>query len=255
MILRYYSAVPLALVAFCLLPVRSVRLPGEFSSIAFAGQTVYLSPFFGRSILVADGLDSVFAGAELRPLVFTADEDYRIRQFRAAPRGFYINDGRRIDKYFFPAGVVETVFSGSDIGRFAVLAGEEIVYIDTRRQELVFLNAGYRVRNRLGHQNTVDLYAEGGVIYGLARSEVVRYDEYGNVLDRIQVPDKMERLFVDGGKIFLFSGSKNFVYRYDGRWEKILLELLIGDIAVYDTNVVVLDNAGTSLHIFNRSEF
>jgi len=253
------------LFVFCVDPVFVVTMPAEYGMLAVQDSLVYVAPFFGAGIYRFQPVPGQLQADDMEPFNFTRQENYRILQFEVTPFFIFINNGKTIEKYFFSTGTTETVCQGVQISSFTLTGFWDVCYADYGQAELVFLNANGRVVNRISDITVIDVKSDENVIYALTRKKIVRCDEYGNSTGEITLPESLERLYAADGWLYLFSQAKDYVYTYhDGAldrdtteelWRKIQLDRPIRDLAVIDSTLVMLDNAGTHLLFYNRSEF
>ncbi|HEX7319164.1 MAG TPA: hypothetical protein VF399_02255 [bacterium] len=253
------------LFVFCVDPAFVITMPAEYGVLEVHDSLVYVAPFFGAGIYRFQPVRGQSRADNMEPLNFTRQENYRILQFEVTPFFIFINNGKTIEKYFFSAGTTETVCQGEQISSFTLTGFWDICYADYGQEELVFLNTNARVMNRLSDVAVIDVKSGEKMVYALTRKKIIRCDEYGNSTGEISLPESLERLYAAGHKLYLFSQARDYFYTYDdrasdhdttdGSWRKIELGRSIRDLAVLDSTMVMLDNAGTHLLFYNWSEF
>ncbi len=250
---------------FCVDPAFVITMPAEYGMLAVYDSLVYVAPFFGVSIYRFQPVRGQSDAEDMEPLNFTRQENCRILQFEVTPFFIYINNGKAIKKYFFSTGTTETVCQGEQISSFTLTAFWDVCYADYGQAELVFLNANARVVNRVSDVAVIDVVSGENMVYALTRKKIIRCDGYGNSTGDIMLPESLEHLFAEDGRLYLFSQTKDYLYTYDDRaldhdttdasWKKVEIGRPIRDLAVIDSTLVMLDNAGTHLLFYNRSEF
>jgi hypothetical protein len=255
------------LFVFCVDPAFVITMPAEYGMLAVKDSLVYVAPFYGAGIYRFQPAPGQTRADDMEALSFTRQGNYRILQFEVTPFFIFINNGKTIERYFFSTGTTETVCRGEQISSFTLTGFWDICYADYGQAELVFLNANGRMVNRINDAAVIDVKSGENAIYALTRKKLIRCDEYGNSTGEITLPESLERLYATGAKLYLFSQARDYLYTCGDRafdhdtadgscgWKKIELGRRIRDLAVIDSTIVMLDNAGTHLLFYNRSEF
>ncbi len=230
-------------------PVETIDLDKELNSIVMYNNTVYCAPRIGMSIF------ELTKARKLRPISFTDNLNYRIFDFSMTPFAIYLNNGRSIDKFYFASGTKETIYSARNISSFTLTSSLEIVCADDEMRELVFLDFTNRVKYKEPDVTVKDLQFVDGTICALTKKNIIRFDEHGNVLEKIVIPERLNNIFIDSTNTFLFSPEKNYVYIYKDSWEKIDFPYSITDISGNNQLIVILDGSSSRLFFYNKSNF
>lgn len=240
---------PILLFLIFLEPIDSVFLNRELNSIEIYNHLIYCAPFTGKSIFMLD------ESRNLKPITFTDDPSYRIYGFAFTPFALYINNGRSIEKFYLASGVKEGIYISSDISSFIITLSEEIIFSNRQENMLIFLDFTNRVKLTIDDLNIKDLYLADDVIYILTKNSVLLCDKHGNIFEKKKIPEKLSKIFVDTAHVVLFSSDKKYFYLLNTDWEKIELSHGIRDIAGNDKFIVMLNENGTNLYIYDSSRF
>lgn len=227
-------------------PVDVISLEKEFNRIEVYDGTLYLAPFIGKSIFKFTELKNLTA------ISFTDDVNYRIHNFHITPFAIYLNNGKSIEKFYRAHGVKETIYSSQDIPAFIVTPSEEVIFTDRMKRELIFLDFTNNIKFKEFDIQIKDLHIIDNVIYALTNNSIVLFDEYGNAIDRRQIPEKCDRILVDSASLFLFSPNKEYCYQLNGDVQKIEYSHSVRDICVHEGLLVILDGSGTRLYFYNK---
>jgi hypothetical protein len=230
-------------------PVDTITFSKEFNTIEMYDNTIYCAPRIGTSVF------HVTQPGGLRAISFTDKIDYRIYDFYITPFAIYLNNGFSIDKFYFTSGTKQSVYTTQRITSFILTAAEEIVFAHDVRRELVFLDFTNRIKYTEPNITVKDLSYAQGTIYALTRKHIVLFDEFGNILEHIATPEQLTNIFVDSTLLFLFSPEKKYVYTYTDNWNKVDLKHGVTDITANNQYIVILDDSGTRLYFYNKSDF
>jgi hypothetical protein len=237
------------LLVILLAPGDSIMLAGNFSRAECYDGVFYLTPGIGTSILRFRPPDS------LNALSFTDDVNYRIRSFKLTPFAFYINRGTALEKYYPVSGRRETVHTARDISSFDLTPVEEVILADRENRELIFLDREFRVRFKVENISVEDMQWHADLLYVLTRNGIDIYDEHGNQVRRKTIPERCDRIIVSDDRMLIFTAKANYIFKADTRWMKKEFPYTISDICVKDSSIVILDGAGSTLHILNQDDF
>jgi hypothetical protein len=230
-------------------PIDTIPLKKEFNRIEIYRSAIYCAPFIGKSIFVLD------ESQNLKPITFTDDVNYRIYDFFITPFAIYLNNGRSIDKFYLASGVKENSYSSTDINTFVITPSEEIIFSDRQKHELIFLDFTNNIKFKKVDLKIDDLYSIENTIYILTKNNVLICDEYGNVIEEKEIPEKLNRIVVDSTSVIIFSPYEKYLYKLNENWEKIEFSHDILDITANDEIIVILSENGTALYIYSKSNF
>jgi hypothetical protein len=228
-------------------PVDIIYLDREFNRIELYDGTLYLAPFIGTSIFKFTELKNLSA------ISFTDDVNYRIHNFHITPFAIYLNNGKSIEKFYRTQGVKEMIYSSQDITTFIVTPSEEVICTDRMKRELIFLDFTNTIKFKETDIQIKDLQIFDNDIYALTHNSIVLFDEYGNAIDKKQIPEKCDRILVDSVALFLFSSNKKYCYTINGDVQKIEYSHSIRDMCIHDGHLVILDGNGSRLYFYNKS--
>jgi hypothetical protein len=225
-----------------------IKLPGNFSRLQCSASRMYLAPRIGGSIFEFVNQDS------LRPISFTDEVNYRIYDFIITPFAIYTNRGAALEKFFIASGRKETIYRSRDISSFTLTPTDEIVLADREKHELVFLDFFYRVKFKIENVYIEDIRWQDTMLYALSSASIHIYDEYGNMVEKITVPQRSNRIIPSGDEILLFNEGENHVYRGID-WVKLEFPFSISDICMKENTILLLDGAGHTIHSYSRDGF
>ncbi len=241
---------PMILYLFILIePVQTIQLPFKCSALAAYGDNIYLAPFVGKGILKVD------PSGNFEVKQFTESENYRIYNFVVAPFALYLNNSRSIEKFYINQGIKETIYKGDEIASFIVTPEEESLVSEIKRQELLFLNSNYEIKLRIKNLRAMDIAISDRNIFVLTQKGIKVFDRYGNIIEKIEIPERFERVFADSFSIYLFSSRADYIYKWAGQWEKIEVGKRFSNFLITQNNVYILDAYGANLYIYNRIDF
>jgi hypothetical protein len=229
-------------------PTESVGLPRNFSRLQCFSGRLYLSPRIGKSVFEFITEDS------LRPISFTDEINYRIYDFRVTPFVIYTNRGTALEKFFLASGKKEVIYQSRDISSFALTPDDEVVLADREKHELIFLDFFYRVKFKIENVYIEDMQWQDTLLYALSTNSIHLYDEYGNMIDKIPIPERSNRIIVSGDDILLFTEQEDYLH-FGSHWFSVEFPFTISDICVKDNRIFVLDGAGNNLHTYSRDRF
>jgi hypothetical protein len=208
-----------------------------------------LAPRVGKSIYV------LTESNELNAIPVTDDANYRIYGFEVTPFAMFINRGTALEKYYVSYGHREAVYHSRDISAFTITPSDEIILADRQDHEIVFLDFAYEAKFRLDNLKVLDLQWDKDTVYALTKNNLYIYDEYGNQLKKMAIPERLDRIHVGDGKVFLYSKASNRVYRLDIEWKQTTLPFNVSDMCTKDEILIILDGTGTTLYLYNNSDF
>jgi hypothetical protein len=238
------------LIFFSIEPFNIIQLDRIFETIAVYGDRTYLAPFIGNSIFAIDN------SGKLRPISFTDDSNYRIRSFSVKPFAIYLSNGTMIEKYYTASGTKEKIFKANDISSFIVTPDEEVIFFDHYKHELVFLDFTHSVRLLISDLKIKDMYFADSTLYVLTNSKLYSYDEYGNIIQEMEIPNKKTNIIAKDSTIIIYSSDEKDMYILKKeKWEKIELCHGICDIALGHNSLIILDDNGSTLYYYNISDF
>lgn len=177
----------------------------------------------------------------------------RIYGFDLTPFSIYLNMPGGLFKLSINSGLIEKIYTG-DVVSFTLNDAEEIILADRFKKEVLFLDSQYRIRLIKSNFNVVDMDYFDKRIYLLTRKEIIVFDDYGNMIERIKIPEKKERI-VASGKIYLFTSAQNTILRKDKEWDSIKLNHSFIDLKITKKNVLILNQYGDTLYIYDKSDF
>jgi hypothetical protein len=227
-------------------PVNIISLDREFNRIEVYDGNIYLAPFIGMSIFKYTELKNLTA------ISFTDDVNYRIHNFHITPFAIYLNNGKSVEKFYRTHGIKEIIYSSQDITNFVVTPSEEVICTDRMKRELVFLDFTNTVKFKEPDIQIKDLQIFDNNIYTLTHNGIIVFDEYGNAIDKKQIPEKNDRILVDSAAVFLFSPNKKYCYTLNGNVQKIEYPHTVRDMCIHNGHLVILDGNGTRLYFYNK---
>ena len=230
-------------------PKEVISLNKEFDRIEFYDNQIYLAPFISTSIF------KLTQSRDLEPISFTDEANYSIYGFHITPFAIYLNNNKAIEKFYFSSGIKENIYSSRGISSFIVTSSDEVILANQSNDELSFLDFTNQLKFKKTDLHIKDLQTSKNFIYALTNNRIIRYDEYGNVIEEKKIPEKLDRILVDGATIFLFSHNKKYFYKFNNQWQKIEFTYGISDICQNDESIIILDGNGTNLYIFDKSDF
>uniref|UniRef100_A0A7C4THQ8 WG repeat-containing protein n=1 Tax=candidate division WOR-3 bacterium TaxID=2052148 RepID=A0A7C4THQ8_UNCW3 len=237
---------PLLFVLLVIEPVKVIKLPVNCTLLATYGNETFFTPFVGKGILKMDS-SGIF-----ETLLHTENENYRIYDFAVTPFAFYLNDSKRIEKCYKKLGVKEIVYEGNNISSFIVTPQDELVVADIGNQELVFLNGDLIIKRK--NILIIDLDYSMEKIFALTPGEIMVFDKYGNILEKIKIPERFEHITVYNQNIYLSSRTVDYIYKWDFHWVKIELGKKISALIVNEKNLLIIDEYGSNLFVYNNPE-
>jgi len=229
-------------------PARTIQLDKEFSLVNCYNNQIYLAPRAGKAIY------QLTSNNDLVAIPFTDEANYRIYDFFVTPFVIYINNGRKIEKFYLSSGIKETNFDAEDIPAFTMNWCEEVILADGKGHSLLFLDPDNQVKLARINLSIKDLQFSKGIIYALTRNSIILLDEYGNILSKREIPERLAKIYVAGKEIYLYSPKKNYFYLYRKTWQKIEYPLQIVDICTSSKELFILSGNGTILYIYNKSD-
>lgn len=238
---------PLVLLLMSIEPINTIELDRTYNTIEIYEDRIYLASFTGKSVFVLD--DS----SKVEPIAFTDDVNYRILDFSITPFAIYLNNGTTLEKYYTASGIKEKIYAAKDISSFIITPSEEVIFSDRYKHELLFLDFSYNVRLLISDLSIKDLYFADDILYVLTKSKLYFYDEHGNVIQEVEIPDKCTNIIVKDSTIILYSIDEKYLYKRNREWTKIELTLGIRDIVLTSNSLVILDENGTTLYIYSLS--
>lgn len=230
-------------------PIETIDLDKECNRIVMYDATVYCAPHTGMSIF------ELTKTKKFRAISFTDNLNYRIYDFAITPFAIYLNNGRSIDTFYFSSGTKETIYSARDISAFTLTSSLEVVCADNEAREIVFLDFTNRVKYKEPDVTIKDLQFAHGTISALTKKNIILFDEHGNTLEKIKIPERLNNIFVNSTNTFLFSPTKNYVYILKDGWKKIDFVHSITDISGNNQVIVILDGSNSRLFFYNKSDF
>ena len=240
-VLVYLSAV--------LLPIDSIALDKTFSDLKCYKNQIFVAQRVGQSIF------KVAAPDKLTTINITDEANYLIYDFELTPFAIYINRGFALEKYYVSYGQRETIYTSGDIAAFTITPSGEITLADRQTHSIVFLDFTYQEKFTIENVHVVDLDQFEDKIYVLTRKHINIYDEYGNLIEKMQIPEPMDKIHVDKQKIYLFSKSLNYVHSLEAGWIRKDLPFSVSDLCTNDKSVIILDGTGTTLYLYNWNDF
>lgn len=239
----------LFLIVSVLQPTDSIFLDKNFNSLVCYNQQLFVAQRIGQSIF------SITTSNELNAIPVTDDVNYRIYGFEITPFAIFINRGIAIEKYYISYGQKEIVYTSRDISAFTITPSDEIILADRQTHEIIFLDFAYEEKFNIDNIKVEDLKWHDGMVYALTKNNLCIYDEYGNLLEKNSIPERLDRIHVYNGRVLLYSKSHNHVYRLDTEWEKKMLPFGVSDMCTENNQLIVLDGTGAILYLFDRDDF
>uniref|UniRef100_A0A7C6EI92 Uncharacterized protein n=1 Tax=candidate division WOR-3 bacterium TaxID=2052148 RepID=A0A7C6EI92_UNCW3 len=237
----------LLLVIFLLEPVSILELPVRCTRIENYEEINYLLQENNRAIIKIDTARNVLS------IPVEGGVINRIYGFDLTPFSIYLNMPGGLFKLSINSGLIEKIYTG-DVVSFTLNDAEEIILADRFKKEVLFLDSQYRIRLIKSNFNVVDMDYFDKRIYLLTRKEIIVFDDYGNMIERIKIPEKKERI-VASGKIYLFTSAQNTILRKDKEWDSIKLNHSFIDLKITKKNVLILNQYGDTLYIYDKSDF
>ena len=237
------------LVFSILQPSDSIPLDKTFNSLECYDDQLFLAPRVGKSIHV------LTKSNELNAITITDDVNYRIYGFKVTPFAIFINRGTALEKYYISYGQRETVYLSRDISAFTITRSDEIILADRQDHEIVYLDFAYEEKFRLDNMRVLDFQWYQDTVYALTKNKIYIFDEYGNQLAKRSIPERLDRIHVGNGKVLLYSRTSNLVYRLDTEWKQTTLPFNVSDMCTKNEILIILDGTGTTLYLFNSSDF
>lgn len=233
----------------CITPIDSIPLSTACYTIYAYQETIFCAPFTGNSIFTLDEQGT------LRPITFTDNVNYRIHSIAVTPFSCYLNNGRSIEKYYFNSGITETIFEANDITSFIITRNDEVILSERQKREVIFLDFMYAPRFIMEDVTVKDMFYADTIIYLLLQNRILHCDEYGNTINEIPIPIAARRIFAYDNNIILFSPGDRHLYSIGDDVQKIELLHGVKDIEEHDNHIVMLDNHGTTLFVYRKSDF
>ncbi|MGB9721977.1 MAG: hypothetical protein ACPL28_10930 [bacterium] len=237
----------LILVIFLIEPVSILELPSKCTRLETYEEMVYFIQENNRAIIRIDTAKNILS------IPVEGNVNNHIYGFALTPFSVYLNIAGTLFKLFLNSGLFEKIYTG-DVVSFTLTDAEEIVLADRFKKEVLFLDPQYKIRLIKSNYNVVDVYYFDKRIYLLTRKEIIILDEYGNVIEKIKIPEKKERIVVKE-KIYLFTPAQNTILKKEGDWEKMELNHPIIDLSITEKNVLALNQYGDTLYIYDKSDF
>jgi len=241
--------VHITLFLLCITPIDSIRLTTACHTAYVYETTIYCAPFTGNSIFV------IGDRGRMQPITFTDNVNYRIYDIAVTPFSCYLNNGRSIEKYYFGSGIRETVFTANNITSFLVTRNDEILLSDRQKREIIFLDFTYAPRFIMEDVSAKDMFYGDTIMYLLLQDRILHCDEFGNIVDETSLSIAAHRIFVYDTTIIVFSPGDEHIFAITDSVRRIELQHGVGDIAEHGNHIVVLDNHGTTLFIYRKSDF
>ena len=243
------QVVHIALVLFFLAPIDSVQLSRECSRIHSHEATIFCSPFTGNSIFRLDEQQ------DMQSITFTDDVNYRIRDIALTPFAIYLNNGRAIDKYYRTSGIKEAVFVSTDITSFIITRTEEIVLADHKKRQIIFLDFIYTPRFVIHDVTARDMTYLNDTIYILLQNSIMVCDEHGNIIKETPTSARADRIFAYDTSIILYYSDGNILHVVDDEVQSVELTHGVRDIVNHKDFIVILNQYGTTLFVYRKSDF
>lgn len=243
------QVVHIALVLLCLAPVDSIQLSRECSRIHSYEAAIFCSPFTGNSIFRLDEQQ------DMQSITFTDDANYRIRDIALTPFAFYLNNGRAIEKFYLTSGVKETVFVSTDITSFIITSTEEIVLSDHKKRQIIFLDFIYTPRFVIHDVIARDMVYLNETIYILLQNSILVCDEHGNIIEEKTTSARADRIFAYDTSIILYYSGEKRLFVIDEEIQDFELAHGVRDIADHKDFIVILNQHGTTLFVYRKSDF
>ncbi len=233
------------LFTLCISLIDTLVLEGRYERMECSGDVIYLAPAIGTSI-------SMWHDGAHEAISLTDEPNYRIRSFRVTPFALYINRGTAIEKYYLASGIREIIHTGRDITAFDVTQTEDIILADRYERRLLFLDPDLRTRQTVEDIVVKDLRWHNGHLHALVRNGIETYDEHGNRMDRIALPERCDRIAPCGDKLLAFREKTTYAFEVDPERHKREYPFTIQDFCMKDDSAVVLDGAGSTLYIVDH---
>jgi len=239
----------LIFILFALAPDSTIQLDRVYNTIEQYNNTIYLAPFIGNSIY------AMKTSSIKKTVTFSDDVNYRIKDFAITPFVIYLNNGRTIEKYYLSSGIKDEIFVSKNISSFIVTPNEELIVCDYDKAELIFLDFIYNRRLTISDMNIKDICFYDDILYALTNNTIYLYDEYGNIEEKVKIPETSTNIMVKDSTIFLYSKGKNRLHIRNNAWQIIDLTHGVSGIAVLGHVLVILDDKGSSLYFYDLSYF
>uniref|UniRef100_A0A7V3RHD1 Uncharacterized protein n=1 Tax=candidate division WOR-3 bacterium TaxID=2052148 RepID=A0A7V3RHD1_UNCW3 len=231
---------------FFLSPDSLLPLPGNFLNFEIAEGFIYLYESNNKKIIRMDNQNN--------PSAFSIDMiNERINVFKLTPFFIYLGSPEGIFRLSINSGMIESIYRGY-INSFTITDAEELIIADKQKKEILFLDYQNKIKWRLTGYNALDIGYYGGRIYLLTRKDIQVIDEYGNIIEKIKIPNKVEKVNVDE-YIYLFKPNERVIYKWDGFWKEIFLQHPIADFKISKNNILVLNQYGDTIYFYDKSDF
>ncbi len=191
----------------------------------------------------------------MQPITFTDNVNYRIHNIAVTPFSCYLNNVRSIEKYYFNSGITEIVYKANDITSFIITRTEEIILSERQKRQLIFLDFMYAPRFIMEEVTVKDMFYVDTIIYLLLQNRILLCDEYGNIINEKSISITARRIFAYNNNIILFSPGDMYLSKISDGVQRIELLHGVSDIAEHDNHIVILDNHGTTLFVYRKSDF
>ncbi len=237
----------LLFVIFLLEPFRTIELPVRCQKLEYYEGMFYLIQKNNRGIVRVDTLNNV------QNISIEGNVNNCIYGFNLTPFYIYLNMMGGIFKLAINTGLIENIYKG-DVVSFVLTDAEEIVLADRLEKEVLFLDRQYQIRLMKKNLNIVDMDYFDHRVYLLTRKEIIVFDEYGNVVQKIKILPGSERILV-AEKIYLFTPGQKTVLVKEGKWQRIELSSPFIDLNKNENFIFTLSQYGDSIYIYNKSDF
>lgn len=237
----------LILVIFLIEPVTIFELPLRCTKLDVYEEIIYLIQDNNRAIIRIDTAKNVLG------IPVEGNINNRIYGFGLTPFSIYLNMAGGLFKLSINSGLIEKIYTGNVVS-FILTDAEEIVLADRFKKEVLFLDPQYKTRLIKNNLNVVDMDYFDRRIYLLTRKEIIVLDEYGNMIEKIKIPEKKERIVVKE-KIYLFTPAQNIIIKKNEDWGRIELNHSFIDLKITEKNVLTLNQYGDTLYIYDKSDF
>ncbi|MEO0095540.1 MAG: hypothetical protein ABIL46_06485 [candidate division WOR-3 bacterium] len=237
----------LLFVIFFLEPYSILALPVRCTKLEFYEGGIYLIQENNRAILRVDSSNS------MQNIPVEGGINNRIYGVKLAPFSIFLNMTGGIFRLSINSGLIENIYKG-DVVSFVLTDAEEIILVDRLKKGVLFLDSRYKTRLIKKNFNVIDMDYFSNRIYLLTRKEIFVLDEYGNIMEKIEIPEKKEKIVVKE-KIYLFSPSQKKVFVKGRDWKSIECSHSIIALKATEKNIMTLSQYGDTVYIYNKSDF
>ncbi len=227
-------------------PKSIIELPVRSICFELYDEKLYLAQANGRAITKID-TSNIISQFPISTI------NNRIYGFKVTPFSIYLNMVGGIFKLYLNSGYLEKIYDGN-VSSFVITKTEDIVLADRLKNELIFLDSQYDSRIVRKNLSVIDMDYFEQRIYLLTRNGIFVLDEHGNIMERIKIFERCDRIVVKE-KIYLFKIGGDTILEKDGDWERLKLSHPLLDLKITERNFLALTQYGDSIYIYDKSDF